>query len=198
VADPALANASQITARELLDRGASRIETDLAAQPDVQAEMMTLLGRIYRELSLFDRAQPLLDKALALRKSAGRDTVDIAATLSELGQLSLEAGRPDAAERLQREALAMRRRLLSSDHPDVGNAMRELAQVLDFEGKYDEAEKLQRDALALHQRAFGAEHVEIAQDLEGLQTILRNRGQTEPAIAAARQVLDMRQKLLGA
>jgi eukaryotic-like serine/threonine-protein kinase len=198
VADPALANASHITARELLDRGASRIETDLAAQPDVQAEMMTLLGRIYRELSLFERAQPLLDKSLALRRAtAGRDTVEVAATLSELGQLSLEAGHPDTAERLQREALTLRRRLLPRDHPDVGNAMRELAEVLNFEGKYDEAEALQRDALALHQRAFGAEHAEVANDLEGLQTILRNRGQTEPAIAASRQVLAMRLKLLG-
>jgi eukaryotic-like serine/threonine-protein kinase len=198
VADPALANASQITARELLDRGASRIETDLAAQPDVQAEMMTLLGRLYRELSLFERAQPLLDKSLALRRTtAGGDTVEIADTLSELGQLSLEAGHPDTAERLQREALALRRRLLPGDHPDVGNAMRELAEVLNFEGKYDEAEALQRDALALHQRAFGAEHAEVANDLEGLQTILRNRGQTEPAIVASRQVLALRLKLLG-
>jgi eukaryotic-like serine/threonine-protein kinase len=198
VADPALTNASQITARELLDRGASRIESDLAAQPDVQAEMMTLLGRIYRELSLFDRAQPLLDKSLALRRSlAGRDTVDVADTVSELGQLALEAGHPDGAERLQREALAIRRRLLARDHPDVGNAMRELAQVLSFEGKYDEAEGLQRDALALHHRAFGAEHAEVANDLEGLQTILRNRGQTEPAIVAARRVLAIRLKLLG-
>ena len=54
----------EITARELLDRGATRIETDLAGQPEVQAEMMLLLGRIYRELGVYDRARPLLERSL--------------------------------------------------------------------------------------------------------------------------------------
>ena len=198
VADPATANASKITARELLDRGASRIENDLAGQPDVQAEMMLLLGRIYRDLSLFDRAQPLLDRSLALRRQAsGGDDEDVAAAMSELGRLSLEAGRPDEAERIQRETLALRRSLMGPGHSDVGNTMRDLALVLDFRGKYAEAETLQREALKLHQQNFGPEHADVARDLENLATILQHRGQIDPAIFIARQTLEMRQKLLG-
>ncbi len=67
VADPARANAADVTALDLLNRGASRIETDLADQPEVQADMMLLLGRIYRELGVYDRAQPLLERAMAQR-----------------------------------------------------------------------------------------------------------------------------------
>jgi serine/threonine-protein kinase len=198
VADPGRANASQITARELLDRGAARIESDLAAQPDVQAEMMLLLGRLYRQLSVFDRSEQLLEKSLALRRARfGSEHALVADTTAELARLRLEAGHPDDAERLHRETLALRRRLFGRDHPDLAKTMRDLALVLDFRGKYEEAETLQRDALAIDQRHFGPEHVEVADDLEGLQTILRHRGEQEPAIAAARQVLDMRQKLLG-
>jgi eukaryotic-like serine/threonine-protein kinase len=198
VADPARANASQITARELLDRGASRIETDLAGQPDVQAEMMLLLGRIYRELGVYDRSQPLLERSLALRRARlGREDAKVADTMAELASLWLDMGRPEDAERLQRETLAMRRAVLGADHPDVGDTMRDLALVLTRRGSYDEAERLQRDALALHERHFGSEHAEVASDLEGLQSILRERGQVGPAVVAARRVLEIRQKVLG-
>ncbi|HXW05119.1 MAG TPA: serine/threonine-protein kinase, partial [Vicinamibacterales bacterium] len=198
VADPALANPADITARELLDRGARRVETDLAKQPEVQAEMLLLLGRIYRELGVFDRAQPLLQRSLELREtSRWPDDASLADASAELARLWLEMGKPDEAERLQRETLERRRRRLGPDHPDVGRTMRDLALVLANRGAYDEAERLQRDALALHERTFGEEHVEIASDLEGLQSILRSRGQTEAATEVARRVLAMRQTLLG-
>jgi eukaryotic-like serine/threonine-protein kinase len=198
VADPARTNASQITARELLDRGASRIETDLAGQPDVQSEMMLLLGRIYHELGVFDRSQPLLERSLSLRREQyGNENARVADTMSELAGLRLDMGRPQDAETLQRATLAMRRKVLGPDHPDVGKTLRDLALVLTRRGNYDEAERLQRDALALHEGHFGAEHAEVASDLEGLQSILRERGQIQPAIVAARRVLEIRQKVLG-
>ncbi len=198
VADPARTNAAQITARELLDRGATRIETDLAGQPDVQAEMMLLLGRIYRELGVYDRARPLLERSLELRQTRfGPEDVQAASVMAELGRLWLDMGRPEDAERLHRETLALRRRLLGPNHPDVGRTLRDLATVLNSRGKYDEAERLQREALALSEREFGPEHAEVASDLEGLQSILRARGQWEPAVVAARQVLAIRLKVLG-
>jgi serine/threonine protein kinase/Flp pilus assembly protein TadD len=198
VADPARTNAAQITARELLDRGASRIETDLAGQPDLQAEMMLLLGRIYRDLGVYDRARPLLERSLALRRAGGRrEDAQRAATMAELARLWFDMGRPEDAERLQRETLALRRTLLGPDHPDVGKTLRDLASVLSSRGQYQEAERLQREGLALNEREFGPEHAEVASDLEGLQEILRARGQMDPAIAAARQVLAIRQKVLG-
>ena len=199
VADPATTNAASITARELLDRGAGRIESDLAGQPEVQAQMMHLLGRIYRELGVFDRAQPMLERSLQVRRAHfGPDDAEAAATQSELALLWLDMGKPDAAERLQRDTLALRRRVLGRDHPDVANTLRDLATVLTSRGQHDEAERLQREALALHARHFGAEHAEVARDLEGLQATLRARGQVDQAVVAARRVLDIRLKVLGA
>jgi eukaryotic-like serine/threonine-protein kinase len=198
VSDPALTNAAEITARELLDRGAARIDRDLAGQPDVGAEMMALLGRVYRQLGIYDRAQPLLERSLALRQSVyGAQHVAVASTLADLAALSLDQGRADEAERRHREALAMRGALLGTDHPDVGNSLRDLATALRRLGRYDEAERLQRDALAIHQRHYGPTHAEVASDLDGLGGILRERGQFEPAIATLRQSLAMMEHELG-
>jgi eukaryotic-like serine/threonine-protein kinase len=199
VADPAMTNAESVTARELLDRGASRIEGELAHQPDLQADMMLLLGRIYRELGVYDRAQPLLERARSLRASLyGPYSSEVADAMSEQARLALDTGHPDDAERLHREVLALRRRARGQDGLAVGGTLRDLAAVLTSLGRYDEAEKLQREALARHEAAAGSVHTEIANDLEGLQSILRARGQIDPAIAAARRVLELRLQLLGA
>jgi serine/threonine-protein kinase len=198
VADPARTNAADITALDLLNRGATRIETELAGQPDVQADMMLLVGRIYRELGVYDRAQPLLERAMALRSAdGGRDTDAAAEAMAELARLWQDKGRPDEAERLHREVLAIRRSGRRAVHPEVGRTLRDLASVVASRGRYDEAETLQREALALHEARYGAEHSEIASDLEGLQSILRARGLSADAIPIARRALDMRLKLLG-
>jgi eukaryotic-like serine/threonine-protein kinase len=198
VADPARANAADITALNLLDRGATRIETELVGQPDVQADMMLLVGRIYRDLGVYDRAQPLLDRALALRTaSGGSHSVAAAEAMTELARLWQAKGRPEEAERLQREILAMRRDVRRADHADVGKTLRDLAAVLASRGKFDEAEAFQREALALHEARYNGEHAEIASDLEGLQSILRTRGRSAEAIPIARRALDLRMKLLG-
>ena len=198
VADPARTRASDITALSLLERGARRVESELAGQPDVQADMMLLLGRISRDLGEYDAAQPLLERALAIRMAAsGGGHTQIADAKSELAKLWLERGKPEEAERLQREALALRRNSRGPASADVGENLRDLAAVLTTRGKLEEAEALLREALALHTSAYGAEHEEIASDLTGLQSTLRARGQSEPAIAAARRALEMRLKLLG-
>ena len=198
VADPARTNAADVTALDLLNRGATRIETELAGQPDIQADMLLLVGRIYRELGVYDRAQPLLERAMALRSAGqGRNSTAVADAMAELARLWQEKGRPEEAERLHRDVLAIRRSGRRPDYAEVGKTLRDLASVLASRGKHDEAEKLQREALALHEASYGAEHAEIASDLEGLQSILRVRGRSTEAIPIARRTLDMRMKLLG-
>jgi eukaryotic-like serine/threonine-protein kinase len=198
VADPALTNAANITALDLLDRGATRIRSELEGLPEVQGDMMLLVGRIYRELGVYDRAQPLLERALELRTlGRGGDVEALAEAKAELARLRQDTGLPEEAEQLHREVLAMRRGGRGSDDPEMGRTLRDLASVLTSRGQHDEAEALQREALALNEARYGAEHAEVASDLEGLQTILRARGRSAEAIPIARRALDMRRKLLG-
>jgi serine/threonine-protein kinase len=54
---------------------ASRIDTTLADQPEVQAELRSVVGRVYANLGLYDKAIPLLQRSLAQRRpSAARTT----------------------------------------------------------------------------------------------------------------------------
>jgi tetratricopeptide (TPR) repeat protein/predicted Ser/Thr protein kinase len=198
VADPDLANADRITARELLETGARRIETELRGQPAVQADMLALLGEIHRKLGLFERADSLLEHALTLRTQLhGAAHADVAASLAALGSLRADQGRHEDAERLLREALAIRRARLGAGHSDVARGMRELSTVLSTLGSFDEAEALQRRALEANRRRYGPRHAEVALDLANLSSVLSGRGDHEGAIAAAREVLAIRTDVLG-
>ena len=58
VANPALTNGETLTARELLDRGAEKIRDDHGDEPELQAEMMTVLGTVYHHLGLNETPSP--------------------------------------------------------------------------------------------------------------------------------------------
>ena len=60
LAHPAEGEGTSVTARDLLNRGASRVETELAAQPKVLADMLRAAGRSYFGLGLNEQAEPLL------------------------------------------------------------------------------------------------------------------------------------------
>ena len=93
VSDPRQARGDTITARELLERGASRVESSLAAQPVVQGRLMDTIGRVYRQLGLYDQAEALLIKALARRETAAAGPDDaVAETVAELAEVAREKG----------------------------------------------------------------------------------------------------------
>ncbi|MCK4759222.1 MAG: serine/threonine protein kinase, partial [Candidatus Aminicenantes bacterium] len=68
ISDPSEAKGNAITAREILDRGAERIEAELSEQPLIQARLMDTMGIVYRNLGLYDAASSLLEQALNKRR----------------------------------------------------------------------------------------------------------------------------------
>src|SRR3984885_3084833 len=57
VSDPGEARGNSITAREILDKASNDIDKGLAQDPELQAQMMYVMGNVYKELGLFPRAQ---------------------------------------------------------------------------------------------------------------------------------------------
>ena len=68
VSDPSEALGNSITAREMLDKGAARIERELVDQPAIQATLMDTMGTVYTSLGLYGPALPLV---AGLREAAG-------------------------------------------------------------------------------------------------------------------------------
>ena len=57
--------------REIADKTAARLETDLSDQPEVAAELRATLGKVYYELGEFERARLMFEEALRLGRNVG-------------------------------------------------------------------------------------------------------------------------------
>lgn len=159
VSDPSEARGNSITAREILDRSSQQIETNLASDPETQAQMMFVMGEVYYNLGLLSQGRALAARAAELQnKLLGPEHPETLKSRSLLAEILLFQGHYAEAEKLQRETLAARSRVLGSDHPETIRSMSRLAKVLVFHGLTAEATALQREALAIARRTLGPRH----------------------------------------
>lgn len=196
VANPSEARGNTITAREIMDKGAARIDQELTAQPAIQATLMETMGSVYTSLGLYDQSVGLLRSALEKRRALyGDKHPEIARSMDRLGEVLKLKAEYEPAQKMYREALAMRRELLGNEHVDTARSVYELADLLGRMGEFSTAEPLFREALALRKKLFAARSVEVAQSLEGLALNLYDQGSYQDAAALLREAVAMRREL---
>ncbi len=195
--DPARARVDSLTVRELLRRGEERAER-LRGSPAAQAQMLDVVGRVHQQLAEYDRAQPLLERALALRRRAfGERSEAVAESLLHLGELLFLRGRYDQAEPLYRRALALQRELLGEPHPAVARSIAALGVLLQDRGDYAGAERLTREALAMRVALHGRDHADVAESLHTLAYQLQLQDRPAEAEPLFRSALEMRRRIFG-
>jgi serine/threonine-protein kinase len=101
---PNVAKGRDIGVRELLDRGRSQVERNLAAQPELRSELEGTLGGIYFQLGLYDQAEALQRAALAA--APGAIPADRAALQRQLAETLAARGSLAAAEAMAAAAAA--------------------------------------------------------------------------------------------
>ncbi len=198
VSDPSQSRGETITARELLDRGAARVDERLERQPTLRAEMTGVLADVYERLGLYEQAEPLAQKSLDLWSSLRRpDDPEVAEALRRQGVILIDRGRYAEAEEVLRRALAQRPRSAGEVDARLAETLENLATALRSEGKLPEAEALIRETLQMRRRIFGRDSPEIATSLNNLALMLRERGQFGEAEDFYRQALAIRRRTLG-
>ena len=127
VSDPSEARGNTVTAREMLDKGAARVDQELIKEPAIQATLMDTLGSVYMGLGLYAQARPLLDRAVATRRRLpGIDPLELSDSLSHEGDLLALQAEFDAGEKAYREAIA--HRLDASAEPAKPSGPREFTR----------------------------------------------------------------------
>ena len=164
-----------VTVREVLDEGAAKLTRDLSGRTELQASLMETMGVAYRNLALFDRAVPLIEQSLELRKQLGLD-VEIASSLYNLGVSYQYQGKMKEAEPRLRESLSMRRKLLG-EHTAVVKSLVSLGSVLRETGDLANAKQTLQEALALQRRLSPPDEVQEAVVLENLASVLYRHGE---------------------
>ncbi|MDB9486591.1 tetratricopeptide repeat protein [Dolichospermum circinale CS-537/01] len=144
-----------------------------------------------KELTL---AQEYLEKAIVLQTKFQKLEA-LATSLNNLAVLYKNQGKYSEAEPLYLEALEMRRRLFTGDHPDVASSLNNLASLYYNQGKYSEAELLLLDALEMRKRLFTGDHPDVASSLNNLAVLYKNQGKYSEAESLYLEALEMRKRL---
>ncbi len=201
ISDPSEARGNSVTAREMLDKGAARINTGLASQPVIQATLKDTLGTVYMGLGLYSQARPLLDGAVAIRQQLkGTEPIVLTDSFSHRGWLLMAQADYKGAERDYRQVL----KLLASQ-PDTprtrearAKAQYGLGVVLGYEGRYAEARASLSAALSQQKKLYGDINEDSAATLKELADAVDQDGDLKSAIPLMQRAVALQRKLRGA
>ncbi|MEM1203375.1 MAG: serine/threonine-protein kinase [Acidobacteriota bacterium] len=197
--EPGRRGAAEPTASELLRRGADRVQTAFENRPEdapVRAEVLTAIGRAYHELSHFDDALPVLDRALGVRRSSGAEGPDLAEALLRVAQTEYQRSDYDRAASLAREALAAIADL-EGPHPLRARIHRCLGLVLTRRGHLDAAEGWLQAAADADRKLFGERGEAYGMDRRALATLAFERRDAAAAEVHAAAALNALGSALG-
>ena len=183
--------------REILDNTADQVGENLQDQPEVEAELRTIIGDVYSKLGEYAKASAMLREALAITKGLrGNEHREVVTLLNAQAQVLGQQGELDQAEAMLREALAMERKLMGKDG-DVTTSLNNLGVALADRGKYSEAETVNREVLALTKKIMGNEHEDVATSLNNLGVVLQQLQKPGDAETALREALVIQKKRWG-
>jgi tetratricopeptide (TPR) repeat protein len=200
ISDPSEARGNQVTAREMLDKGAARIDHELAREPGIQATLMDTLGTVYMGLGLVKQARPLLDRSVATRRHLkGLDPLDLSSTLRHQGDVLTIQAEYAGAEKAYQEAIR-----IQSAHPhdrqsqvELADTLYGLSTLLSQEEKYALQEQTLRKDLALQQSLYTSPNPAIARTLKDLARAVADGGDIKAAIPVMRRAVAMQRALRG-
>jgi eukaryotic-like serine/threonine-protein kinase len=198
VSDPSEARGNAITAREILDKASANIDTSLTKDPELQAQMMYVMGNVYDSLGLYPRAELLEQRSMEIRKRVlGLEHPDTLMSASAWARALYREGHYPEAEKLFRETLERRKRVLGPENRDTLESASNLAGVVVDEGRYSEAEKLLKETLDDIRRVLGTENRDAVISMNNLAKVWYVEGHYAEAEKLYRETVDIERRIDG-
>ena len=193
---------AKISVLELLNNGTRNVNAQRIKNPAVRATLLDQLGNLYRSLGFLDKAGPLLEEALDLRQThCGPEHEDTATSLYHVAWLYHDRGQYADAQRVYRQAWAIRQKRFGNDSLPCAQVMFNLAWTLAHQfgepsatryepsaPRYEEAEQLLRQVLKVREEQLGDNHREVGVTLAALATLRFPKNETEGALLALRAI----------
>jgi non-specific serine/threonine protein kinase/serine/threonine-protein kinase len=179
----------QVSARELLDRGAVNLDRGFEDDPAVRGSLLHTLGQVYGNLPDYARSEELLQEALEVRLAMPRpDPLEVASTQAALGEILGIRERFDEAEALLGEAVETRRSRLG-ESSETAEALEDLGSVYASRGDVEGALALLEEALGMR-RQLG-DPLPLAESLRLLGTVRNSDGQRDKALEVLQESLEI-------
>jgi serine/threonine protein kinase len=184
--------------RETLGNAADRVSQELINQPEVQVELLNVIGSAYQAIDLGDHAEPIYREAISVARShLGTENLLLAQSLYGLGETMNADGEPGDMP-LLREALAIQRKQSGEAHEDVAKTLSRLGvRISEDPTAAAEGEAMEREALAIRHQLFGETNLNVSSSLHNLGIVLDYEGKLAEAESADRQALAISESIYG-
>ncbi len=194
-ATPEQAHGDKFTARDILDRGAQRVDKEFASEPEVRASLLENIAGAYRSLGVLDQAETLAQRAYNLQTQiGGPDAPASAGALEVLASSIRLRGQYQRAEPLFRHLVALRRKVPGGSHVEVASALSGLGECLYLEAKDQEAEPILREGLAMY-RSNGPNVGSETRNY--LALLLERKGEYSEAVPLLREAVEVDRRTIG-
>lgn len=198
VLDPSEGSEYTLTARELLDIGARRVEQELSDAPLVRARMMRIMGEVYQSLSLYDDAASLLERSLdeytTLVTAGDRERLK---NLRHLADVYMVLGREEEARSLISEALSASDAAWGVDHSEFALALKSSWLLTGRNGDGDEARSILLRVLAILEDTLPPDDPAIASAIIDLGGVEWEMGNHEMAVQLIERGAGIYERTLG-
>lgn len=194
---PEVALGEAITVTDLLSHGAERARGELEDEPELLAELLTVVANTYQSLDMFAESYSTASEALTLRRLAlGPDAPRVADSLFDVGYANIYRREMEAAERAFEEALEIYEANFGSQ-PHVGKAatLRELSYIYFITGRDEEGIATINRALPEMRTLFPDGSEELAATLNVQAFSATRNGDMQGAIDIALEMLEMRRRI---
>jgi serine/threonine protein kinase len=151
LSDPEENRGNQVTARELLDSGAQRLQAALQDQPATKSALLATVGAVYDSLGQYQEALPILEESLTLQPgSHDRPHFD---TLLELARARSGAGDLNGAQAPLNEALHLAQTEFGAAGQETGRALWAYGRLRYKQGQFADAKDFYTRGLSVLETA---------------------------------------------
>ncbi|HPA26057.1 MAG TPA: serine/threonine-protein kinase [Acidobacteriota bacterium] len=182
VSDPSEAKGNTVTAREVLEKGSEKIESELCSQPKIQSRLMMTMGEVFMNLGLYKEARPLIEKSLLLReKCFGPGSGEMAEIYNSMGLLEEIQGRYDKAEYHYRRSLDINAKLFGEDSNEAASILNNIAGIYVKKEEFEKALETYNRSLAIRKNLRGETSADIGFTYNNLGSLMSKQGKFSEA-----------------
>ncbi len=186
-----------VTVREVLDSAAVQAG-ELSAQPVLEADVRSAIGRTYLGLGEYGSAREQLQRVLDVRRAISPNgDRDVAVALNNLALAVQYDGEFASADSMHQDALALFIRTASQDDTVRAALLNDAAQSRHELGDLVAAESLYRAAIALRERVIGPDDPGLVAPLNNLGVVLGDLGEIAAAESLHAHAVEVARRIYG-
>jgi serine/threonine protein kinase/Tfp pilus assembly protein PilF len=194
LSDPQENRGNQVTARELLDSGAKRLQAELQDQPATKAALLSTVGAVYDSLGQYTEAQRILTESLTVQPlSQDKSRIE---TLLELGRSRTLARDLSGAEEPLQEALHISQVNFGAASEESGRTFWALGQLRYQQNRLTDAKQLYQRGLNILETT-GAPSTDVSALLDDLAQVYAGELQWALAKQTYERALQIDRRVLG-